>query len=296
MTSTVIPLTHYVDKSLIARMFVKFKWRYGPLWTQRASCDEDWESIIDEWFDELACFTPEQVRSAIKKTITTNPEYPPTLGQLVNLCIKESGMPHVDDVIQLMISRVFSHPLVKMVYDKIGSWTLTTGKEEDIARKAKEYYTACLAEFQAKPQVYWASLESFNAKPKELPPPDKILTPEERISFRERMSEYQKKLEEAKVDCAGMTYKEFDASKVLVGGRDFDQRIYDEYRAYLISIPETQTMILPVKYIYARSRFLSMIDQPEHLRKAGYNPNPKSDYSEPPRRNRPTQAYKSWVG
>jgi ribosomal protein S4 len=195
-----------------------------------------------------------------------------------------------------MVLRDFSHPLVKMVYDKIGSWTLTNGKEDDIQRKAKEHYTECIAEFSIKPQEAWLKLESFNAKPKELPPSDKIPTAQERKSFKERLAEYQKKLEEAKIACGGIPYKEFDENKIKKGGREFDQAVYNEWRDYLISIPEEQTMILPVKYLYERNRFLNMLDQKKHLDKAGYVPESQRTPQEQPRtgNGKPTKIYKNW--
>lgn len=296
MTSTVIHMTHYVDKALVARMFGRFRGRYGNLWTSRATCDEDWEFIIEDWFDELSKFTIDQVRAAVNKTLSIYKEYPPTLGQLVDLCMKESGVPSVQEVIRLMVARDFSHPLVKMVYEKIGSWTLSNGKEDDLQRKAKEHYTEALANFHVEPKKAWAKLEAHNAKPKELAPPPKLPTQEERKNFKDRLTEYQQKLEDEKLNCKGVPYKEFEKSKIKKCSRNFDQAIHDEYREYLLSIPEEKTMILPSTYLYDRNRFINAIEQPLLLKKMGYNPNPQGNAFEGRSgANRPEKVYKSWV-
>lgn len=264
-------LTHYVDEALIARLFARFRGRYGNLWTSRATCDEDWEFIIDDWLQELSKFTLDQVRAAVNKALAIYKEFPPTLGQLVDLCMKESGVPGIQEVIRLMLIRDFNHPLVKMIYDKIGSWILTNGKEDDIQRKTKEYYIEEFANFKINPQKAWLELESFNQKPKELPPPDKIPTKQEIKSFKERLSQYQQNLENAKLLHAGIPYKEFPEDKIKVGARSFDQKVYDEWRDYLLSIPEEQTITLPIKYIYERNRFLNMNEQKKYLEELGYN-------------------------
>lgn len=300
MTSTVIPLTHSVDKALIARLFMRFKGRYGNLWSSRASNHDEWEFIMDDWFDELGKFSLEQVRSAVNKALSLYKEFPPTLGQLIDLCLKESGVPDVKEVVRLMVARDFSHPLVKMVYDKIGGWALTNGKEEDVQRKAKEAYNYALADFTQTPHECWEKLTAFNNQPKALPEPPKIPSTEERKGFKERMAEYQKKIDEAKLNVQGKTYKEFEPNAISPKHKDFDQAIYNEYREYLLSIPDTETMRLPTQYIYERMRFIGQKEQAETLKKAGYVPPKERPQDESPissnkRNGGPTKVYKSWT-
>lgn len=298
MTSTVTQLTHYVDNALIVRLFMRFKGRYGTLWTSRASSDEEWEYIMEDWLEQLSKFTIEQVRAAVNKTLSEFTTYPPTLGQLVELCMKESGVPEPHEVIRLMVARDFSHPLVKMIYEKIGSWTLTNGKTEEIERKVKEYYTSERSEFYSEPKTYWAQLESFNAKPKELPAPSKIPTTSESKSFKECMAKCQEILRDKKIAGGGKTYKHFDENKIKQGHKDFDQAIFNEYRDYLMGIPETETMILPPAYLMQRNKFLNMRDQKEWLLKQGYVPENQRAPSEQPRsgNGKPTRIYKNWQG
>lgn len=302
MTITpVIQLTHCVDMPLIARLFAKFRGRYGNLWTSRASCDDDWEFIMEDWLEELSKFTLDQVRAAINKSLSAFKEYPPTLGQIIDLCLKESGVPSQQEVIRAMVARDFSHPLVKIIYDKLGSWTLINAKSDEIERKVKEHYITATSEFHVDPQKAWTQLEDFNAKPKELPAPEKTMTAEERKGFKERMAEYQKKVEEEKERIKDKRQKEFDYTKLQPGSRDFDQLLFSEYKAYLIGIPETMVLSLSVTDAYARMKFLSMVDQSELLKKAGYIPPKERDGFASPKASdrsnagKPVKMYKNWA-
>lgn len=296
MTSMVIPMTHCVDIALIARLFARFRGRYGTLWTCRATCDDDWQFIMEDWLAELSCFTVHEVRAAVNKTLTNFKEYPPTLGQLVDLCIKESGVPDEHDVIKNMIARDFSHPLTKMIFDKIGSWALTNGKEEDIQKKTKEHYTSCLSSFHADPKKAWSNLQLFHQKPKELETPPKIPSTSECKGFRERMSEYQARLAELSLNCANKPYRDFDEKNINPSNRYFDKEIYAQYRQYLLSIPEKDVLMLPPVYVYDRSRFISLKEQPEMLRKAGYTTNTQGvNNNSSNRSNGPQKVYNNWT-
>ncbi|QHJ76061.1 MAG: hypothetical protein [Bacteriophage sp.] len=296
--NTVTLLNATCERENIVKLFSRFASKYGTLWTGRLGANPDWDACIDDWFNDLRQYDYKTLVLAAKSALTIFTDFPPTFGQFEDLCKKHSGFLQRDEAIKMMIARDFSHPIVKMMYDKIGSWTLTNGKETEIQAKAKEYYQEAESEFCLFPEKAWAQLESFNAKPKELPPPDKIPTLQEMKSFKERLAEYQQKLEEAKLSCGGTPYKEFDENKIKLGGRDFDQVVYNEYRDYLMSIPEEKTMILPVKYLYERNRFLNMKNQKEILEKAGYVPESQRTPQEQMRtgNGKPTKIYKNWQG
>lgn len=296
--NTVTSLQTTCSRENIVRLFARFANKYGTLWTTRLGANPDWEMCIDDWFEDLKHFDYKTLVLAAKSALTTFNDYPPTFGQFEDLCKRHSGFLQREDAIKMLIARDFSHPIVKIMYDKIGSWTLTNGKETEVQAKARDAYREAESEFTLFPDKCWAQLESFNAKPKELPAPAKIPTSKELKSFKERLAEYQKKLEEAKINCNGIPYKEFDEKKIKVGGRDFDQAVYNEWRDYLMSITEEQTMILPVKYLYERNRFLNMRDQKKYFEKAGYAP----DANRTPQKQgcsgngKPTKIYKNWQG
>ena len=295
--SSVTHLTRSVDKILIAKLFAKFRSRYGQLWTSRARVDEDWEFIIEDWLEELSAFSFDQLRLAVKNTFSIYKEYPPTLSQLVDQCLKASGVPDIVTVSRMIANKDFSHPLVKAVYDQIGSWKCANGTEKEINAQVKSHYDHALIEFNTNPEAGWTKLTAFKEeRAKALPPPDKIPSPEERKSFKERLADYQKAIDDAKLNCQGEPYREFDAKAINPKSKSFDKKIFDEYKDYLLGIPENKTMILPIAYMYDRTRFINLIEQHEFLREKGYNPTPQGNAFEAPKRNNgPTRIYKNFM-
>ncbi len=292
-------MTLSVDEHVIKKLFSKFSIRYGSLWTSRLGTNGDWKECEQEWLDELIRFNLEHLKLAVKKALALYIEYPPTLGQLIHLCMKESGVPEVSDVIKLMVSREFNHPIVNMVYDKIGSWTLSNGSEKDIQSKARLAYDSCVADFHCDPKPHWEKLTTYNNQLKlEAPSPSKIPSASEIKEFRECMNKCQGILKGKKIACGGKTYKHFDENKIKKGHKEFDQAVFDEHMDYLISVPETETMILPPVYLMERNKFLNMRDQEEWLRNSGYIPPNERDGREAPRTSngQPTRVYKNWAG
>lgn len=296
--NTVTSLQTTCSRENIVRLFTRFANKYGTLWTNRLGASPDWEACIDDWFEDLKHFEYKTLVLAAKSALATFSDFPPTFGQFEDLCKKHSGFLQRDDAIKMLIARDFSHPIVKIMYDKIGSWTLTNGKETEVQAKAKDAYREAESEFTLFPDKCWAQLESFNAKPKELPAPPKIPTTSESKSFKECMAKCQEILRDKKIAGGGKTYKHFDENKIKQGHKDFDQAIFNEYRDYLMGIPETETMILPPAYLMQRNKFLNMRDQKEWLLKQGYVPENQRAPSEQPRtgNGKPTRVYKNWQG
>lgn len=267
MTSTAIPSTNCVDMAFIARLFVQYKGRYGGLWTCRGSSDEEWSWIMEDWLAELGRFSAEQVRAATEKSIALFIKAPPTLPQLVDLCLEESGVPAVQDIIRQMIKREFNHPMVKMIYEKIGSWDLANGKSEEIERRVKEHYSACKANFHAYPEKSWDELNNYNSKSKALPPPTENESAKTGKGLKERMEEFYKKREELKQT---MEIKEFDKNSINKTHKDFDQDTFNQYKNYLLSISDSDVIALPTGYMYDRIRFIGQAEQLDDLRESEY--------------------------
>ena len=299
--NTVQYLNNEVDRRLVQKLFLRFANKYGNLWTSRLGENGDWKGCEDDWLSELSAFTVRDAVAAIKKALVIYRDYPPTQGQLIDLCLKESGVPCEDEIIKLMVARDFSHPMVKLVYERVTGWTLTNGKSEEVRAKTKAAYSECVARFTAEPDKHWEQLSAVKAQ-LSLPPVEhpKIPTKEESKGFKERMAEYQQKLEDAKINLKGKTYREFEENKIKLGHKEFDQAIYDEYRDYLLSIPENETMILPVHYLYQRVRFIGMKEQAQNLKKLGYVPINEREESQSPkasdrRGTGPSKVYKTWM-
>jgi hypothetical protein len=268
--NTVQYLDNFVDRRLIQKLFVRFANKYGNLWTSRLGENGDWKSCEDDWLEELSAFTVRDAVSAIKKSLIIYPDYPPTQGQLIELCLKESGVPSIDEVIKKMINRNFDHPMIKMAHDKIGSWQLKNGKKEEIDAKTKLIYKECLSVFKNNTKNSWLQLESYHNQPTEIFALKKIENHEEIKGFKERFSEYKKKCEEEKLKNNENITREFDLSKLKPYSRYFDENLYQEYQEYLISIPEFLVISLPASYAFDRMKFLNDKDQNENLKKLGY--------------------------
>lgn len=290
--NTVQYLNNVVERSLVQKMFVKFANRYGNLWTSRLGEHGDWKGCEDDWLEELSAFSARDAINGIKKALAIYKDFPPTQGQVINLCLKESGVPTPTDIITKMIARDFNHPMVKLVYDKIGSWALKNGSTQEIESKTKANYDDALLAFRASPDLHWAQLDAVKEQ-LSLPPVEhpKIATPEERKGFKERMAEYTKLAEEGKLKLADMKPMEFDHKKIRGDG---EQRA--DYEKYLLSIPEHLVLGLPPLYAYDRQRLLNLMDGARHLKEAGYIPHNQRVQNEPQRsgNNKPTKMYKSW--
>lgn len=296
MTNQVTSLTRSVSKEIVKKLFVKFSAVYGNLWSSRAKSEAEWEMCAITWYEALQHFDLFTLKQAAADSFIDYKDFPPTLGQLVSLCMKKSGIPCEIEVINLMVRREFNHPIVKLVYDKIGSWTLTNGKSDEIKSRTKAVYTECLIQFRRNPDESWGMLETHN-NTKALPEPEKIPSVQERKVFKERMAEYQRLSEDSKTKLKDQKHPEFPKDKISIGGRNFDKYVFEEYRRYLMSIPETLVLSLSVSYAYARMKFLAELEVAAHLKKCGYNPTPQGQDKEPPRRSgEPQKVYKNWSG
>lgn len=85
-----------------------------------------------------------------------NMKWPPSICEFLEICEQKSGMPTVEEVIQLAIRREFSHPLVKSIFDKIGSWAFQHDAEKDLRKKVRDLYLHFVGESRMK------SIESRN--------------------------------------------------------------------------------------------------------------------------------------
>ncbi len=269
MTKTVIHMTHSIDRAIIIRLFSKFANKYGKLWTSRLGDSGDWDGCIDDWLEELKKFSLDNLRDALKKAFVLYTDYPPTQGQLIELCIKESGIPSQEEILSLIKKRDFTHPLAKMVFEKIGSWTLANSKEEDLNKKAKELYSASLAEFYCNPAEQWKKLAAFNVQP-QLEAPAKIPSKEERRGFKERYAEAMERAAETKEKLKDKSYRKFPENETDKYSPDFNQATFEEYRKYLLSLSEEMSLILPTRYAYHRIFFLREIDTARFIKEVGY--------------------------
>lgn len=275
--------------------------RFAAIYQQKFVMSYHDEDFISLWENEWGCGLEDVNVNTIKDALDycrKNIAWPPSISEFIKICESYDGVPSCNDCIKACMRREFTHPLPLMCYQEIGNWAMTHDTEKALELKFQAAYSQALVKFRVTQENSWNLLETYNARPKELPQPDKIPSNEERRGFKELLAEYQQKNEDAKLQCKGIPYKEFDENKLKKGGKDYDEAVSKEYHDYLIGIPEEQTMILPTKYLYDRNRFLNMNSQPYYLKSVGYVPhNERIQPEEPQRSNatRPTKVYKTWM-
>jgi hypothetical protein len=281
-----------IDKNFVVRLFAKFNGRYGQLWTSRGRNDADWEFIIDDWFTELSKFSLSVNRDAMDEVLMVYKDYPPTLPQLLDLCLKASGVPIASDLLRMLVNKDFSHPVVKLVYDKIGSWKLANGTEKELSQRVAELYDNAIVEYKTNPAVCWEKLETHKAQlALEAPIPDKIPSKAESKAYRDAIDECRRILSGDKAKTPILEIPEFDKRKINKGGEQ-----YHDYCKYLLSVPDNQALALPLSYIYYRQKLLNLSETAKHLRECGYiqdsqRPNVEKRTST----GQPTKVYKTWI-
>lgn len=260
--------------------------------------DDDFKSLwANEWSSGLSSVDLNVIKDALDYC-KKNLEWPPSIAEFIKVCESYSGVPSLQQCINLVTNRNFNHPVVLICYEKIGSWAMKNDTEKQLAIKFQPAYQEALNRFRKEERLTWKQLEEYNARPKELSPPSKIPSTSESKAFRECMNKCQEILQSKKIAAGGKTHRKFDDNKVKKGHKDFDQAVFDEYREYLMSVPETETMTLPRVYVLERNKFLNMRDQKDWLLKGGYVPENQRIPQEKARtgNGKPTKIYKNWNG
>lgn len=262
--------------------------------------DEDFKSLwANEWCTGLSGINPNVIKDSLDYC-KKNLEWPPSIAEFIKICESYSGVPTLEQAIDLACRREFTHPVVLLAYEQVGSWSMKNDSERQLRVKFQTAYTQAINRFREDTPSTWKQLDSYNEKPKELPAPDKIPSTSESKTFRECMNKCQEILKSKKIAGGGKTYKEFDENKIKKGHREFDQVVFDEYRDYLMGIPETETMILTPAYLMERNKFLNMRDQADWLKKQSYvPPNQRDEFAsnktERSGNSKPTKVYKNWA-
>lgn len=92
--------------------------------------------------------------------------------------------------------------------------------------------------------------------------------------------------------------REFDTEKINPTHPSFDKCAYEDYKAFLLSIPETDVVKMPIEYAYARIKLIGQKEQAEYLRSVGYIPDRERLREQSPitsnRISKPTKIFKHW--
>lgn len=175
--------------------------RFSTIWPEKFVKPYHTEEFISVWYQEWAEGLEGIKAEHIKKALDyckMNLDWPPSIAEFRRYCEKVMGLPTLEEALQKAIRRDFSHPVIAITYEKIGSWNMTHAKEEVLIAKFKTAFHEALDEFRQDSDHSWKKLEDLNAKQKVLSIPDKIPTANEIKHFKERYAEWQQKAEEVK--------------------------------------------------------------------------------------------------
>ena len=142
---------------------MRFATAYGTKFTSIHTTPEILEIWYREWMEALAGIDKELVVQAFNECKAQS-EWPPSMAEIIKKCDQKLGLPNIHDAIQLAISQKFDHPIVKELYDRLGSWSLKNDTEKAILSKAKLYYPEILSEFRLKRQMKALGLKQIGDK------------------------------------------------------------------------------------------------------------------------------------
>jgi hypothetical protein len=291
--STVTPLIRLADEELIKKLFAKFVNVYGQLWSSRLKTDGEWQVCCTTWLDGLRHFELSTLRKAVGLCFVEHKDYPPTLGQFVDICLKVSGIPSEDELIECMIRREFKHPLVKLVFDKVDSWALSHAKPQQLKGKIRRIYGECLTTYRDNPTKAWGLLEKD--KVESLPLPSKIPSTAEILGFKARLKLYQEKSKADKVRLGAKSHPEWPSIHVTPGCNGFDEKLFNERKNYLIGLDEETAGTLSGSDWYDRVRFIREIEARHYVEKVGGTHRPPEPEKMPHSGNFWTKKiYKTW--
>lgn len=75
-----------LNKNYLQRLFVKYKAVYGLAWSKRCKNEQEWDKVMEVWYDELKDFDLDVFKKGAIQSLKAYPDYPPNLIQLKALC------------------------------------------------------------------------------------------------------------------------------------------------------------------------------------------------------------------
>lgn len=126
-------------KDIVKIIYARFTIIWGERHTARFIDEKYIQIWIADWCDGLNGIDVLTIKNAIDQC-KINLEWPPTLAEFLKICEQSLNIPGPEECIKLAIRREFNHPMVKLIFDKIGSWDLSHSNERDLLIRAKKYH------------------------------------------------------------------------------------------------------------------------------------------------------------
>lgn len=284
-----------VTPEIIVKLFAKFESVWGHSWRSRIKNDDLWESCEADWLDGLKFFNLEVLRKAVKAAILKYPTFPPTLGQFIDLCLTNSGLPLECDVAQAMMRKSFKHPVEKICYDKVGSWAITHATESDLKQKLSVAYREAIFEFLKNPEECSLKLKHYlNDEVKELLY-QKPISKSDFKGWKERYAEWQSQAEEDRKSRPTILHPVYEQNQISVGHPNFDSNKSKERKNYLLTLSEKDASTLPPSDWYDRVRYFREIEAKRHLCNGGYQGSNEGENVQRGAYNARKTVFKDWM-
>ena len=146
------------DLDIVKLLYLRFSSFYGDKFTHNYPTDELVKLWWEDWHQGLAGIDVKYFKDALNHCMM-NLEWPPSLAEFRGLCEKAAGLPSLNEAYQAAIRENFYHPLIKQIYDQIGSWDMRHDSEKELKKKFKEFYTDELAKYRLSVQQEALKLE-----------------------------------------------------------------------------------------------------------------------------------------
>lgn len=148
------------EKELARRLHLRFSMIWGDKHDCRFTEDSYIQIWIDDWADGLSGIDPEIIKQGID-FCKINLEWPPSIAEFRKICERSLNIPTPRECLALAVRGDFTYPIVKSIYDKVGSWDMKNGKETDLLKR----FEACHKEYIADSRMKKLENDECN-KPK----------------------------------------------------------------------------------------------------------------------------------
>lgn len=276
-------------------LYLRFCVIYGDKFSKPYH-DDDFKSLwYSEWSSGLDGIDVSLIKGCLENCKSTL-EWPPSIAEFRKICEQSSGLPSYQDALSLAIRQEFSHPVVKMAYDKVGSWVMRNSKEVDLNSKFKTAYQDSLHYFRTNSQDSWKQLEEFKAAPSKVVEFPKILSKKEFIPFKKRYAEYLGSVKECKENLPNKEHPIWDKKNITSRHREFDRFIYNKRKEYLLGVDEYVAGTLSREDWFDRNCYMCEAEALERIYNNPCRVAADIDKKDQPRPySEPRKVYKNWM-
>src|SRR2546427_11615711 len=110
-----------LSMELTKLLYARFCSIYADKFVKSYSTPEFIQVWWEEWSEGMAGIDPNHIKEGLSYC-RLNLEWPPSIAEFRRICEKASGIPSADESLKLAIRREFNHPVIKLAFDKVGSW------------------------------------------------------------------------------------------------------------------------------------------------------------------------------